>query len=62
MSGDGRGSGANQGLLATAMRLVNAIPVVVAAPPGMVTPLDLRLGVGRRLLAGGRRSEQAGGW
>jgi hypothetical protein len=39
------------GLLATAMRLVNAIPAVVAAPPGLVTALDLTLGVGRRLMA-----------
>jgi hypothetical protein len=39
------------GLLATAMRLVNAIPAVVAAPPGLVTPLDLTLGTGRRLLS-----------
>ena len=58
MSGGGQGTGANQGLLATAMRLVNAIPEVVAAPPGLVTPLDLRLGVGRQLLAGGRTSER----
>jgi 2,4-diaminopentanoate dehydrogenase len=54
LSGDGRRGGANQGLLATAMRLVNAIPAVVAAPPGMVSPLDLRLGVGRALMAGHR--------
>jgi 4-hydroxy-tetrahydrodipicolinate reductase len=52
MSGDKHGSGNNPGLLATAMRLVNAIPAVVAAPPGLVTPLDLPLGVGRHLLAG----------
>ena len=38
------GQGSGQGLLATAMRLVNAIPAVVAAPPGIVTPLDLTLG------------------
>jgi 4-hydroxy-tetrahydrodipicolinate reductase len=38
------------GLVATAMRLVNAIPAVVAAPPGLVTALDLRLGIGRSLL------------
>jgi 4-hydroxy-tetrahydrodipicolinate reductase len=44
------GSHTNAGLLATAMRLVNAIPAVVAAPPGIVTPLDLTLGVGRNLL------------
>ena len=51
MRGDA-GSHTNAGVLATAMRLVNAIPAVVAAPPGIVTPLDLRLGVGRHLLAG----------
>jgi len=39
------------GLLATAMRLANAIPAVVAARPGPVTPLDLALGRGRHLLA-----------
>jgi 4-hydroxy-tetrahydrodipicolinate reductase len=47
------GSHTNAGLLATAMRLVNAIPVVVAAPPGIVTPLDLNLGMGRNLLSPG---------
>jgi len=51
LGGDLRGGHDNTGLLATAMRLVNAIPAVVAAPPGLVTPLDLRLGVGRNLLA-----------
>ena len=39
------------GLLATAMRLVNAIPAVVKASPGVVTAFDLRLGGGRNLLA-----------
>jgi 4-hydroxy-tetrahydrodipicolinate reductase len=39
------------GLLATAMRLVNAIPAVVAAPPGIATALDLKLGLGRNLLS-----------
>jgi 4-hydroxy-tetrahydrodipicolinate reductase len=29
------------GIIGTAMRLINAIPVVCAAPPGLVTPLDL---------------------
>ena len=29
------------GLKATAMRLVNAVPAVVAARPGLVTALDL---------------------
>jgi hypothetical protein len=31
------------GLQATAMRLVNAVPAVVAAPPGLLTALDLPL-------------------
>jgi 2,4-diaminopentanoate dehydrogenase len=52
LGGDERGHAGNDGLLATAMRLVNAIPAVVAAQPGIVTPLDLSLGVGRNLLAG----------
>jgi hypothetical protein len=59
LHGDDRGRRNNQGLLATAMRLVNAIPAVVAAPPGIVTPLDLSLGVGRSLMlttADGARS------
>jgi hypothetical protein len=38
------------GLKATAMRLVNAIPAVVAAPPGLLTALDLPLVTGRGLL------------
>jgi len=38
------------GLKATAMRLVNAVPAVVAAPPGIVTALDLPLVTGRGLL------------
>lgn len=38
------------GLKATAMRLVNAIPAVVAAPPGLVTALDLPLVTGRGLV------------
>ena len=38
------------GLKATAMRLVNAIPAVVDAPPGLVTALDLPLVTGRGLL------------
>jgi len=40
------------GLVATAMRIVNAIPAVVAAPPGIVTTLDLPLITGRGLYAG----------
>jgi 4-hydroxy-tetrahydrodipicolinate reductase len=39
------------GLKTTAMRLVNAIPAVVAAPPGLLTALDLPLITGRGLVA-----------
>jgi hypothetical protein len=39
------------GLVATAMRIVNAIPAVVAAPPGIVTTLDLPLISGKGLYA-----------
>jgi hypothetical protein len=38
------------GLKATAMRLVNAIPAVVDAPPGLLTALDLPLITGRGLV------------
>ncbi|MPZ81149.1 MAG: diacylglycerol kinase [Actinophytocola sp.] len=41
------------GLKATAMRLVNAIPAVVAAKPGLLTALDLPLVTGRGLVADG---------
>lgn len=44
-SAHGRG-----GLLATAMRVVNAIPAVCAAPPGLLTTLDLPIVPGRALL------------
>jgi hypothetical protein len=37
---DGMTQGAG-GMVATAMRVVNAIPYVVAADPGMVSSLDL---------------------
>ncbi|BDB44833.1 MULTISPECIES: NAD(P)H-dependent amine dehydrogenase family protein [Mycobacterium] len=37
------------GLVATAMRIVNAIPAVVAAPPGIRTTLELPLITGRGL-------------
>jgi 2,4-diaminopentanoate dehydrogenase len=57
--GSERGGGGAQGLLATAMRLVNAVPAVVAAAPGMVSALDLGLGPGRDLLAGGFLSGSA---
>jgi 4-hydroxy-tetrahydrodipicolinate reductase len=39
------------GLVATAIRVVNAIPAVVAAPPGIRTTLDLPLITGRGLYA-----------
>jgi 2,4-diaminopentanoate dehydrogenase len=48
LGGDGDHNTA--GLKATAMRLVNAIPAVVAADPGLVTSLDLPLVTGRGLL------------
>lgn len=38
------------GLKATAMRLINAVPAVVAAPPGLLTALDLPLVTGRGLV------------
>lgn len=38
------------GLKATAMRLVNAVETVVAAPPGLLTALDLPLVTGRGLV------------
>ncbi|MBW8487615.1 NAD(P)H-dependent amine dehydrogenase family protein [Actinomadura parmotrematis] len=39
------------GLKATAMRLVNAVPAVVAAEPGLLTALDLPLTAGRGLVS-----------
>jgi hypothetical protein len=39
------------GLVATAARIVNAIPAVVAAPPGIRTTLDLPFITGKRLYA-----------
>jgi len=41
------------GLVATAMRVVNAIPAVVAAPPGIRTTLDLPLATGNGLYCAG---------
>ena len=38
------------GLKATAMRLVNAVPAVVAAAPGLLTALDLPPISGRGLV------------
>jgi 4-hydroxy-tetrahydrodipicolinate reductase len=43
------GPGGRGGILATAMRVVNAIPAVCDAPPGLVTTLDLPIAP-RRLL------------
>lgn len=37
------------GLIATAMRLLNAIPAVCDAPPGLLTPLDLPLVTSRNV-------------
>jgi hypothetical protein len=39
------------GVLATATRIINAIPAVVAASPGLLSPLDLPLVTGRHLLS-----------
>jgi 4-hydroxy-tetrahydrodipicolinate reductase len=50
MGGDGDHNTA--GLKATAMRLVNAVPAVVAAEPGLLTALDLPLVTGRGLVRG----------
>jgi hypothetical protein len=44
-----KGDHNHAGLVATAMRVVNAIPAVVAAPPGIVTTLDLPLVTGKGL-------------
>lgn len=44
------GSFGRGGVLATAMRVVNAIPAVCDAPPGLVTALDLPIAPRRRLL------------
>lgn len=38
------------GMIVTAQRLINAVPAVVAAKPGLVTPLDLPLVTGRGLV------------
>ena len=38
------------GIIATAMRVVNAIPAVCDAPPGLITALDLPIAPRRRLL------------
>ncbi len=48
---DEHGDHAVGGVLLTATRIVNAIPAVVAAPPGMLTSLDLPLITGKGLRA-----------
>jgi hypothetical protein len=48
---DGTGNPAEGGNATAAGRLVHAIPAVVAAPPGIVNPLDLPLITGRGLFA-----------
>ena len=42
------------GMVVTAQRLVNAIPAVVAARPGLLSPLELPLVTGRGLVSGSR--------
>ncbi|MEJ9080680.1 diacylglycerol kinase [Gordonia malaquae] len=42
------------GMIVTAQRLVNAVPAVVAARPGLVTALDLPLVTGRGLIVGSK--------
>jgi 4-hydroxy-tetrahydrodipicolinate reductase len=49
LEGDG-GDENSGGLLVTAMRLLNAIPAVVEAPPGLLSALDLPLLTGRGLM------------
>ena len=39
------------GMIVTAQRLINAVPAVCAARPGLLTPLDLPLVTGRGLVA-----------
>jgi hypothetical protein len=46
-----KGDHNHAGLVATAARIVNAIPAVVAAPPGIRTTLDLPLITGKGLYA-----------
>jgi 2,4-diaminopentanoate dehydrogenase len=49
LEGDG-GDENSGGLIVTAMRLLNAIPAVVEAPPGVLSALDLPLVTGRGLM------------
>ncbi len=46
------------GLKATALRLVNAVPAVVNAAPGLLSALDLPLVTGRGLLSAGAAAHQ----
>jgi 4-hydroxy-tetrahydrodipicolinate reductase len=39
------------GMITTAQRIVTTLPAVVAAPPGLVTALDLPLVTGRGLVS-----------
>ena len=55
LEGDG-GDENSGGLIVTAMRLLNAIPAVCAAPPGMLSALDLPLVAGRGLVTTGGRA------
>ena len=50
LEGDG-GDENSGGLIVTAMRLVNAIPAVVAAKPGLMSALDLPPITGRGLVS-----------
>lgn len=52
LEGDG-GDENSGGLIVTAMRLLNAVPAVCAAAPGLVSALDLPMVPGRDLLARG---------
>ncbi len=52
---DEHGDHAVGGVILTATRLVNAIPAVCAAAPGLLSALDLPLVTGRGLYRGGRR-------
>ncbi|HWJ67071.1 MAG TPA: diacylglycerol kinase [Nocardioides sp.] len=46
------------GMIVTAQRLINAVPAVVAAEPGLRTALDLPLVTGRGLVTGSGREAQ----
>jgi hypothetical protein len=49
--GEAIGHGAGQaGMIGTAMRVVNAVPYVVAAKPGLLSSLDLPITLPRHAL------------